>query len=40
MTEKCMVAGIQLSGGKATIQKPYYKEIGAFGVEEKEYIPI
>ena len=35
MTEKCMVAGIQLSGGKATIQKSYYKEIGAFGLEEK-----
>ena len=31
MTEKCMVAGIKLSGGKTTVQKSYYKEIGAFG---------
>ena len=35
MTEKCMVAGINLSGGKATVQKSYYKDIGAFQVEEK-----
>lgn len=39
MTEKCIVAGIKLSGGKATVQKSYYKEIGACGVEEKRIAP-
>ena len=39
MTEKCMVAGINLSGGKAVIQKSYHKEIGACSVEEKRIFP-
>ena len=39
MTEKCMVAGIKLSGGKTTIQQSYHKEIGAFSVEEKRIYP-
>ena len=39
MTEKCMVAGIQLSGGKATIQKNYYKNIGACQLDEKRLYP-
>ena len=39
MTEKCMVAGIKLSGGKTSIQKSYHKDIGAFQVEEKRIYP-
>ena len=39
MTEKCMVAGIKLSGGKTAIQKSYHKDIGAFQVEEKRIYP-
>ena len=39
MTEKCIVAGINLSGGKAVIQKSYHKEIGACSVEEKRIFP-
>ena len=39
MTEKCMVAGIKLSGGKAVIQKSYYKDIGACSSEEKRIFP-
>tara|TARA_B100001057_G_scaffold482744_1_gene558575 strand:+ start:320 stop:1471 length:1152 start_codon:yes stop_codon:yes gene_type:complete len=39
MTEKCMVAGINLSGGKAVIQKSYHKKIGACSVEEKRIFP-
>ena len=39
MTEKCMVAGIKLSGGKTAIQKSYHKDIGAFQVEEKRVYP-
>ena len=39
MTEKCMVAGIKLSGGKTAIQKSYHKNIGAFGVDEKRVYP-
>lgn len=39
MTEKCMVAGIKLSGGKTTIQKSYHRDIGACGVEEKRIYP-
>ena len=39
MTEKCMVAGIKLSGGKAVIQKSYYKDIGACSLEEKRIFP-
>ena len=39
MTEKCMVAGIKLSGGKATVQQSYYKDIGAFAVQEKRVYP-
>lgn len=39
MTEKCMVAGIKLSGGKTVIQKTYHKDIGACGVEEKRIYP-
>ena len=34
-----MVAGINLSGGKAVIQKSYHKEIGACSVEEKRIFP-
>tara|TARA_B100001027_G_C16254129_1_gene326030 strand:+ start:119 stop:1270 length:1152 start_codon:yes stop_codon:yes gene_type:complete len=39
MTEKCMVAGIKLSGGKTAIQKSYHKDIGAFQLEEKRIYP-
>lgn len=39
MTEKCMVAGIKLSGGKTVVQKSYHKDIGAFGVDEKRVYP-
>ena len=39
MTEKCMVAGIKLSGGKTAIQKSYHRDIGAFQVEEKRIYP-
>jgi len=39
MTEKCMVAGIKLSGGKAVIQKSYYKDIGSCSAEEKRIFP-
>ena len=39
MTEKCMVAGIKLSGGKAVIQKSYHRDIGACGVDEKRIYP-
>jgi glutamate dehydrogenase/leucine dehydrogenase len=39
MTEKCMVAGIKLSGGKATVQQSYHKDIGAFAVQEKRVYP-
>jgi len=39
MTEKCMVAGIKLSGGKTVVQQSYHKDIGAFGVDEKRVYP-
>jgi len=39
MTEKCMVAGIKLSGGKTVVQKSYHRDIGAFGVDEKRIYP-
>ena len=35
MTEKCLVAGINLSGGKTAIQKNYYRNIGACQINEK-----
>ena len=39
MTEKCMVAGIDLSGGKTAIQKNFYKNNKAFKVEQKNFYP-
>lgn len=39
MTEKCMVAGIDLSGGKTAIQKTFYKNNKAFKVEQKNFYP-
>ena len=39
MTEKCMVAGIKLSGGKTVVQQSYHKDIGAFNVDEKRIYP-
>ena len=39
MTEKCMVSGIKLSGGKTAIQKSYHKDIGAFTIDEKRIYP-
>lgn len=39
MTEKCMVSGIKLSGGKTVVQQSYHKDIGAFGVDEKRIYP-
>tara|TARA_B100001094_G_scaffold331028_1_gene398009 strand:+ start:2769 stop:3920 length:1152 start_codon:yes stop_codon:yes gene_type:complete len=39
MTEKCMVAGIKLSGGKSVVQQSYHREIGQCGVEEKRIFP-
>ena len=39
MTEKCMVAGIDLSGGKTAIQKNFYKNNKAFAVEQKNFYP-
>ena len=40
MTEKCMVAGIDLSGGKTAIQKTFYKNNKAFKVEQKISIHV
>tara|TARA_B100001057_G_scaffold487107_1_gene569315 strand:- start:540 stop:1691 length:1152 start_codon:yes stop_codon:yes gene_type:complete len=39
MTEKCLVAGINLSGGKSVIQQSYHKKIGAFNIDEKRIYP-
>ena len=37
MTEKCAVAGIDLSGGKTAIQKNFYKDNKAFKVKQNNF---
>ena len=39
MTEKCVVAGINMSGGKTAIQKSFYKNSKAFKVDQKNFYP-
>ena len=39
MTEKCIVTGIDLSGGKTAVQKNFYKNKKAFKVEQDNFYP-